>query len=289
MRAAHANDPSGSAVEGFCSQARRRIFRLFSCSDVRKGMAIPKNDSEMQSAHPSPEPSGSFPPLPVTPASPGGAAARADCAGPGSAIDPALVPRALDGDEVALSRLVDHLAPIVHLRVVRVLRRRRPGAAAGRIAQEAEDFTQDILVLLFSGPRVLADWQPERGLGLESFVDMVARRRTLSALETRRRDPWQEDPTTHDALDGPDIAPNPERRALSAQMLDRLLDRLRATLDPLGWHLFDLLILRELPVADVAERVQMRPDAVYARSSRLRKLARKLYTSLEDPTAEEAP
>ncbi|MCG8460630.1 MAG: sigma-70 family RNA polymerase sigma factor [Holophagales bacterium] len=195
------------------------------------------------------------------------------------------VAHALDGDESAIEALVDLLTPIVHRRVVRVLRRRRPSAASGRILQEAQDFTQEILCALFSGRRLLADWRPERGLGLESFVDMIARRRTLSALDIRRRDPWQEDPTLDERLDGPSRLPDPERRAVSAEMLERLLDRLQATLSPDSWHLFELVWIEELGVQEVARRKGMGTAAVYARISRIRKWVHQLEKELSEVPA----
>ena len=190
--------------------------------------------------------------------------------------DASTVARALDSDERAIERLIDHLSPIVHRRVVRVLRRRRPGAAWPRVRQEAQDFTQEILVLLFTGPRLLADWNPDRGLTLESFVDMIARRRTLSALGVLRRDPWQEEPTELDTLDRPSRAPDPERQAVSADRLDHLLDALQASLSPDSWHVFELFWIRGLGVDEIAEAKNLRPDAVYARISRIRKRVRQL-------------
>ncbi|MEM8933262.1 MAG: sigma-70 family RNA polymerase sigma factor, partial [Acidobacteriota bacterium] len=190
--------------------------------------------------------------------------------------DVSTVARALDGEEVALERLVDHLSPIVHRRVVRVLRRRRPSATWERIRQEAQDFTQEILIVLFSGPRLLADWRPERGLTLESFVDMVARRRTLSALGVLRRDPWQEETAEVETFDGPSREPDPERRLLSIDRLDRLLTRLQAVLQPDTWHIFELIWIQGASIAEVAEVKGLRPDAIYARVSRIRKRVRRL-------------
>ena len=56
---------------------------------------------------------------------------------------------ALAGDASALGRVVDHLMPVVHARVTRVLYR-YAGSARGRdIRQEADDMVQEVFLALF--------------------------------------------------------------------------------------------------------------------------------------------
>jgi len=58
-------------------------------------------------------------------------------------------------------------------------------------------------------------------------------------------------------------------------------------LSPLAWHLFDLIYLQQLSVADVIAATGMSADAVYAWRSRLARLARERYSEItgERPAA----
>ena len=77
-----------------------------------------------------------------------------------------LVGEALAGDQLALTRLVGALTPVVQARVARTLLARRPLRASGRdVRQEVEDLTQEIFLALFSrSAHVLRSWRAERGL-----------------------------------------------------------------------------------------------------------------------------
>jgi RNA polymerase sigma-70 factor (ECF subfamily) len=115
-----------------------------------------------------------------------------------------LIRRALTGDPTALTELVAVLTPVIQARVARTLLARRHRLAGGRdVRQEVEDLSQDVFLTLFSrDARVLRDWQPGRGLSLESFVGLVAERQVLSFLCSGRaemsgnvpqaRSPWKD-------------------------------------------------------------------------------------------------
>lgn len=193
------------------------------------------------------------------------------------------VRRCLDGDEAALRRLVADLTPVIQARVTRILLR-VAGRAPGRsVRQEIEDLTQETFLTLFAdGARVLAGWQPERGLSLRNFVGLVAERQALSILRSGKRSPWKEDPTLNEDLDGMDPVADPETVAASRQTLRRLLGRVHEELSPLGRHLFDLLFVQDLEVSEVVRRTAMSPDAIYAWRSRLRTLARRSWARLSE-------
>lgn len=194
------------------------------------------------------------------------------------------VRRALSGDTPALRRLVVALTPIIQARVTKILNRRARHAVGRNVRQEVEDLSQEVFLLLFAeNAKVLSSWQPERGLSLKNFVGLVAERQTLTILRSGKKSPWKEDPTLAADLDGEDPVPGPEARALSRQHLRRLLERLHCELSPLGRHLFDLLFVRETPVAEVTRRTSMSPEAVYAWRSRLRRLAHRLNSNLGEP------
>ena len=96
-------------------------------------------------------------------------------------------------------------------------------ARAGRreARQEVEDVTQTVLLALFADRgRVLLQWDPARGLELEGFVSLLAKRETVSLLRSRRRSPWTEDPTLHEDLDRNAVPRmGPESETISRDML----------------------------------------------------------------------
>lgn len=185
---------------------------------------------------------------------------------------------ALAGNEPALTRLVGESTPVIQKRVARGLGLWRTGSAASRnVHQEVEDFTQEIFLLLFeNGGKVLRSWQPERGLSFLNFIGLVARRQTASIMRNGKQSPWKEDPTLPEDLDAAAPDSNPEEIIASREQFQLLLDDLIEELSPLGWHLFDLLVLRELPVEEVVRETGMSPDAIYKWRSRLRFLVERL-------------
>jgi len=180
--------------------------------------------------------------------------------------DKELVENALDGDEEAAETLFDRLFPVVERRVALVLRRwfRRPRRA------DREDLTQELLLKLFVGPRLLEGWRPERGLGLESFVDLVAHRRTLSKLSSM---PTPDEPL---CASWPSGQPGPRRRARAASRLRNLLERLRVELTEESFHIFRLRFIEDREIDEICSITDLETDAVYARVSRIRKAARRL-------------
>lgn len=196
-----------------------------------------------------------------------------------------LLADALGGDEQALERLVDRLTPVVQARVARVVLARLAGAASPGVCSQVEDLTQEVFMLLFAeGGRVLRSWRPERGLSLENFAGLVACRRAISLLRTGRREAWKEDPTLDEEQEQPSPEADPEAQAASRQELRLLLERLREELSPLGWQLFDLLLIRGRGVEEVERATGMSRDALYAWRSRLRRLAKRLRQQMRSET-----
>jgi len=199
-----------------------------------------------------------------------------------------LIRRALDGDQTALTALVALLTPVIQARVARTLLARRSLLAGGRgVRQEVEDLSQDVFLALFDrDARVLRSWEPERGLSLPNFVGLVAERQVLSFLRSGRRNPWKEEPSfTDDELDAEAPESGPEEIVASREHLSLLLDRLRESLSPLGWRLFDLLFVQELSQAEVQAASGLSADAVYAWRSRLRRAAQRLVGEMSETPA----
>ncbi|MEO0321403.1 MAG: sigma-70 family RNA polymerase sigma factor [Myxococcota bacterium] len=192
--------------------------------------------------------------------------------------------RALQQEEAAAGSLVERLAPVIQVRVARALLRRQRRARS--IRQEVEDMVQEIFALLFADDgRLLRSWDPEAGLGLESFVGMVAERRTASLLRSARRSPWTEDPVPAECLDRR-TTPGPEPRLASRQFLTVVLERLEAQLSPTGYQVFELLFGAELSTAAIAERTELSHAAIYTWKHRIVRKAAQIARELEGPYPE---
>ncbi|HEY2512473.1 MAG TPA: hypothetical protein VGI39_16515 [Polyangiaceae bacterium] len=197
--------------------------------------------------------------------------------------------RVLAGDARARRAFVDLLAPVVQARVARALLRSNTGRRQGRdLRQHVEDFTQDVFASLFADDaRALRAWDPGRGMSLKNFVGLIAEHQVASTLRSGRQNPWKEEPMLDTALTERVGAHDGLEGALgSRELLDKLLDRLRAELTPRGLHLFQLLVVEERPVEDVCAATEMRPDAVYAWRSRLGKLVRRIASEITDSASE---
>ncbi len=198
-----------------------------------------------------------------------------------------LVSRALAGDESALARLVDRLTPVIQARVARALLCRGLPDRRGSVRAQVEDLCQEVFLMLFrDGGRVLRSWEPERGLSLDNFVGLIARRRALSFLRGGRGGGRAEEPAPDDELERAAPEGGPELGALGREQLRLLLRRLQEEVSPLGWHLFQLLLVEERPLAEVERSTRMSRDALYAWRSRLRRHARRLLDEIgQKPSA----
>lgn len=189
-----------------------------------------------------------------------------------------LVQRAIERDPEAVRELVKFLAPVVHGRIAKALMRRRgPPGQRRDVAQEVEDLAQEVFLALFDhGGRALRAWDPARA-PLGAFVALIADHQVFSIFRSGRRRPWTDD---IDILTAPDAAAseahNPETRAASKQVLDNVLDRLRADLSVRGFELFTRLFVEEQSVEKVSQELGMSADAIYAWRSRLAKVVKAL-------------
>ncbi len=201
-------------------------------------------------------------------------------------LSPERLRRALDGGAGDVRPLVAALTPYVQVRIARVLHRHRGRASGRTLRQEVDDLCQETFVELFEdGARTLRSWDPERGLALPSFVQVVAERVTLSVLRSGRRSPWTEDPVEDVGEDvAPDSGTRQDRRVASREVLEQVLARLRAELSPRGFQLFHALFVEEREVAAICDAFAMQADAVYAWRSRLGKRIRALVAEIEPPS-----
>lgn len=193
-----------------------------------------------------------------------------------STADQELVRRVVHGDVAATRALVSRLLPVVAREVGYSLLRR---AAATRRdpRQEQHDLVQDVLiVLLANNGRELARWDPQRGRSLDSFVQLITRRRVARTFAGGRNNPWSDEPMAPEDLEHHDDDSR-ELAALEARNeLGGLLQRLHEHMSPRDAELFELVFVDECTPEEVCELMQMTRAALNTWRHRLRKLARQL-------------
>jgi DNA-directed RNA polymerase specialized sigma24 family protein len=189
---------------------------------------------------------------------------------------------ALNGDRVAMRRLVDRLAPVIWTRVTRVAQRARR-RTPDQVRQIGEDLTQEVFAALFQDDgRALRAWVPERGLPLEAYVGLLSEHQAASILRSGRRSAWREDATEGEALSrAVGSTDAPAARLDARDTLVRVVERIREELSPRGVQIFELLVVEERPVEEVAKIMTMSADALYAWKSRIGKLATKIAAELD--------
>jgi RNA polymerase sigma-70 factor (ECF subfamily) len=198
--------------------------------------------------------------------------------------DTALIEAALGGDERAMRRLVDDLAPVIQARVAKVLLR---GAGGRGIRPDVEDLTQEIFASLFDDAgKILRAWQPERGLSLRNFVGLVATRQATSIVRSGRTNPWRDDPATPEELH-PHLPAqvSPEAQVVSRDLLREVAERFEANATPLAQQMFVVLFVEQRSVEEVSAELGMAVDAVYAWRSRLSKRMRTLIAEVMSDSA----
>ncbi len=151
--------------------------------------------------------------------------------------------------------------------------------------QEVRDLVHEILLGLFEDDgKALRRWDPERGRTLESFVQLIARRRVPRMLSGGRGNPWADapiDPADLETVDERDLAHRLEQR----NQLDQVLAAMYAKMNDRDHVLFDLLFVKELSPESVAEQLEMTRGAVNAWTYRMRKLARSVGVAADRAAA----
>jgi DNA-directed RNA polymerase specialized sigma24 family protein len=199
-----------------------------------------------------------------------------------ASLDQDLVRRALRGERPAIDALVNRLSPVVQARVARLLLWR--GRAAGiDLRAQVEDLSQEVFLALFERDgRVLRSWDPGRGLSLENFVGLVARRQAVGLL--RRGSLFREDATEERhlvAVADEAVCASLEQRLACREALVQVLERLELTLPPRSLELFERLFIRDESVEEVVARTGLSADAVYAWRSRLARAAREARQKIQ--------
>ena len=153
----------------------------------------------------------------------------------------------------------------------------------------AEDFVQDVLILLLhDAERVLRTWDPDRGMRLRSFISLVARRYLCRRFRGFRGNPWSIDPTDAEALSAHLDAGTAAGHSLCmveyCLELNTILDHLHGELSGRDWRLLNKLYIDEKSPLEVGEEEGMRENAVHKWSSRFHQRVRQLFAPTRPPS-----
>jgi RNA polymerase sigma-70 factor (ECF subfamily) len=188
----------------------------------------------------------------------------------------------LTGDREKVRAFVERVTPVIQARVARLLLKNYRAAAGDRIREEVADLSQEVFVALFAEKgRVLRGWDPDKGLSLLNYVGLVAHRLTVSALRTRKRNPFTEEPTEDASFDVlREGSPSADAQVTSRDLLHKVFQRTEAGLSPTGRKLFRLIFIEERDVGEITGDTGMTDAAVYAWKSRLNKTLKAEYRAV---------
>jgi RNA polymerase sigma-70 factor (ECF subfamily) len=199
--------------------------------------------------------------------------------------DQELVRGVVAGDGAATRELVARLLDVVTREVGLVLlRRAAPTRRDPR--QERDDLAQDVLVaLLADRAQELARWDPARGRSLDSFVQLITRRRVVRILSGGRGNPWSADPVAPDDIEELHEGAARDVEELEARNeLASVLGQLHGHMSDRDAELFELVFVEERAPEEVCEQMSMTRAALNTWRHRLRKLAKQLADQALRPT-----
>lgn len=196
------------------------------------------------------------------------------------AAERALVARLLRGDREALERVVLASLPTIRQRIRRELAR-RAGSPVSVLKDDVADAVQQVVLrLLSSGPRILQNWEPERGLSLNGFLGLYAARVASSWARSGRRSGWGERPMPPEFFERAWGEPQDGRMEARAA-LRAIWDVLTERLDGRSLRLFRAVVVLDQPTDVICREFGMTPNAVYCVRRRYRQLIKELDPGLE--------
>ena len=182
----------------------------------------------------------------------------------------------LDGGEGRVRELVAHLAPFVQAEVAMMMT--RYGNIRGRSGrQEVQDLVQDVFVILFrENGKTLRTWREDGGRKFGSFVRLVAKRRVLSLMRTRSKNPWPDDPMDHASLDRRSSGSDFEASVHFKEEFDALWEKLERWFGEDDHRLFRLFFVEGLSIGEVESVTGKSRQTLYSWRRELRRFAREV-------------
>lgn len=188
-----------------------------------------------------------------------------------------LIERAVAQDPRAVREFLELIAPVIRMRVGRVMLAR--GIRSRNVREEVMDLTQDVLATLFKeDARVLRAWDPARGLSLKNYVGMVAERHAHTVMSSRVRNPWFEEPV--DEHPRPGSSRGHEEAVAAKDLWAHAARRVEVGLSETGRAIFRLMYIEGMSNREISDQLGMSLSAVQQWRTRTRRALREEITSL---------
>lgn len=185
----------------------------------------------------------------------------------------AAVRRAIAGEKAAERALLKEILPAVQKGVASVLRK-APRREARDTRQEVAELCQQVLLELFEDHgKKIAMWDPDRGLSLPRYIELVARHIVIGILRTRHKNPWEMhlvEPSDIDALMGE--CESPEQIVAREELKVTTLASVESQLTDKGRAVLNGFLAGQ-SIDEVAAHNQMSTNAVYVWRTRIAQLA----------------
>jgi DNA-directed RNA polymerase specialized sigma24 family protein len=190
--------------------------------------------------------------------------------------DAAILRRALAGSNPDLISLVRVLTPAVQASVARVFLQGARASHLWNVREEIREQTQEVMLLLFEDDAaILRAWREDAGLSLASFAGLVARRRTISRLRSKRRNPWTDSPIEQEDLEAVRATGDgPEQLLANVELLDVARSDVASTLNERGRQLLQWIVIEDRDNDELAAVTQMSLASIYQWRSRLTRALR---------------
>jgi RNA polymerase sigma-70 factor (ECF subfamily) len=153
----------------------------------------------------------------------------------------------------------------------------RYAAARGLSREEAEDIAQQSMACIAEGIQ-----QFQRRVSFRGWLRRMVDNKVNDQLRKRRR---VKTARTADFECEQTTEPNPAllwERQWNRTHLLYCLNRIRNEVAPLTYQAFDLYVIRELPVAEIARRLGMTPNQIYVAKHRVLERIKKEWGDLAD-------
>lgn len=176
--------------------------------------------------------------------------------------------------------LVEWLAPVIQVRVTRVLVSHGRGRAMSDLRATVEEYVQMVFGKVFEDEgRVLALWEPQGGLSLRNWIGRFAQLRARDVVRSGKRDPWRHEAAPPEHLERIGGVTAPDDRAVAAELWEKVRAAVLASQSEQGQALFRLMFEEDRTTAEIQSETDLSSAAVFQWRRRLRIAIREAWES----------
>lgn len=193
-----------------------------------------------------------------------------------------LLDEAIEGQQPAIRELIKHLTPVIQRAVASTLLNGFVSYHGDAIRNDIADFCQEIFILLFNQDcKVLKQWQPEKGMSLESFVSLISKRRVISSMRSVKPVLHADFATDVSLFENLFDTRNIEKNTIDKNMLSVIFQRLKLEISEFGYRVFIELFLYESTPEEIERNIGLNKNSIYVWRNRLRCRMAEIYHDLE--------